>query len=646
MLQIHLLGRFQLIHDGQPVTTIHQARQQAFLAYLLLHRNAPHARRDLASLFWPDVPQRQAFANLRKALHRLRSTLPDADQFLDVDFKTVGWRGDGLFSLDVTHFEEALVAAEAARQAGHQSQAARLWAVAAESYGGELLPKCYDDWLLLERERLHQQFLSALTQLAGWRETQRDYPAAIRTMQQLLRTDPLREVTHRRLMQLYLLNNEPTEALRVYHTCKMLLRRELNVDPSSATQEFYNQILTKLDRSSESSCEESRHHSLATPVEGLRERQLPQKAWQIVSHRPRHNLPLRTTPFIGRTAEVTAINEFLTDPERRLVTILGPGGIGKSQLALEIAKDQLSSFHHGVYFVPLISLDSPDQIVSAVADALRFSFYEGATPRNQLLDYLREKTTLLLLDNFEHLLTLPHSQKSDWASLIIDLLQAAPGLKILVTSQIPLNVQQEQLFRLSGLEVLEKLETDEARVESDAVELFLHHAHRIRPDIKLTGADMEAVGQICRLVRGMPLGILLAASWTALLSPTEIAAEMRQDLDFLKTGLRDVPARQQSIRAVFDRTWQLLTARQQIIFRQLSVFWNGFTREAAQEVTGVSLRELLALVNHSLVSLNPVGRYEVHELLRQFASEKLRAAPTAHRIVVDPELTFLPTITK
>ncbi|MCB9079783.1 MAG: AAA family ATPase [Anaerolineaceae bacterium] len=295
-----------MIYDGQPVTTIHQPRQQSLLAFLLLHREIIHARRDLAFRFWPDAPERQAFTNLRKAMYRLRSALPDADRFLHIDAKTVQWRTEAPFSLDVITFETTVTEAENAHKAGTPLQAAQLWEEAAELYRGKLLPHCYDDWLLSYQERLHQQIITALNQLGNWQETQRTYPAAIRTTQRLLHIDPLHEETHRRLMRLYLLNDERAKALRAYHTCVTQLQQELNVDPSPATQEIYNRIVTKTG-STPSSVINTSQHLLQLPLVGRQlEWQRLSDAWKAASCGP------------------------------RCVMITGEAGIGKTRLAEEL----------------------------------------------------------------------------------------------------------------------------------------------------------------------------------------------------------------------------------------------------------------------------------------------------------------------
>ena len=335
------------------------------------------------------------------------------------------------------------------------------------------------------------------------------------------------------------------------------------------------------------------------------------------------NLPVQPTPFVGREAELVELGRLITNPEVRLVTVLGPGGMGKTRLALEAAEKALQRsepwqglhFADGVYWVSLAPLQSIEAIVPAVADALDFQFYEGQTPpRQQLLDYLRNKQMLLLLDNYEHLL--------DDADLVAAILTTAQHVKIIATSRINLNIQGEHRFHISGLQFPD-WETPEDALEYSAVKLFLQGARRAKPGFKLQADDLKYVARLCRLVQGMPLGILLSASWLAMLTLQEIAAQVTQDLDFLESDLRDLPERQRSMRAVFDYSWNLLDEREQAVFAALSVFRGGFTREAAQTVTGTGLRQLMALTNKSLIHRTPEGRYEVHELLRQYAEEEL-----------------------
>jgi predicted ATPase len=363
--------------------------------------------------------------------------------------------------------------------------------------------------------------------------------------------------------------------------------------------------------------------------------------------RPRHNLPAQPTPFVGREAELTELARLLANPDVRLLTILGAGGMGKTRLALEAGAAQLGNFEHGVYFVSLAPLQSAQAIVPTTAEALGFSFYEGREPRQQLVDYLREKNKLLIMDNFEHLLAGPQPGRGDGVGLVTDLLQMAPEVKVLSTSRARLNVQGEYLFPLAGMDFPEPLPAAEAetpelegRADYSATRLFVQSARRVRPGFEPAAADLKYVAHICRLVQGMPLGILLAAAWVDMLTPEEIAAEIQRSLDFLETDLRDVPARQRSIRAAFDHSWRLLEAREREVFQGLSVFPGGFTREAALEVAGASLRDLVSLTNKSLVHPSYPGRYELHELLRQYGAERLDLVAEHGEAVRDRHCTY------
>jgi len=361
--------------------------------------------------------------------------------------------------------------------------------------------------------------------------------------------------------------------------------------------------------------------------------------------RRRHNLPDQPTPFVGREAELTELARLLASPDVRLLTILGAGGVGKTRVALEAGAAQLGNFQHGVYFISLAPLQSVEDIVPTTAEALGFSFYEGGQPRQQLLDYLRQKAMLIIMDNFEHLLVCPEPGRRDGVGLVSDVLQIAPEVKVLCTSRARLNVQGECLFHLAGMdfpdwETPEDAADPAGRADYSAVKLFLQSARRVKPGFELTAAELKYVARICRLVQGMPLGILLAAAWLTILTPAEIAAEIEASLDFLEADLRDVPDRQRSMRAVFDHSWNLLSTQEQAVMQALSVFRGGFDREAAQQVTGAALRELRALVDKSLLQRDPAGRYGIHELLRQYAAEKLGQVPAEEYAIRDAHAIY------
>jgi predicted ATPase/transcriptional regulator with XRE-family HTH domain len=341
---------------------------------------------------------------------------------------------------------------------------------------------------------------------------------------------------------------------------------------------------------------------------------------------PRHNLPTPPTPLIGREHELANLARLLQNPQCRLLTLVGPGGIGKTRLALEAASNQREVFADGVYFVSLAPLSSSEFIVPAIADAIGFAFYGPADPQVQLLTYLREKSMLLVLDNFEHLLPPPEGRTIGGTELLVGLLQQTPRVKLLVTSRELLHLHGEWVFEIQGLPVPPTDQTEELEGYSAAA-LFLQSAQRTHIGFVLTGEECPAVARLCRLVEGMPLGLELAAAWVRLLPCAEIAREIERNLDFLTASVRDAPTRHHSIRAVFDHSWKLLSADEQRVLQRLSVFRSSFRREAAEQVAGVTLSLLSALVGKSLLRPIPSGRYQMHELLRQFAAEKLEAIP-------------------
>jgi predicted ATPase/DNA-binding CsgD family transcriptional regulator len=352
----------------------------------------------------------------------------------------------------------------------------------------------------------------------------------------------------------------------------------------------------------------------------------------------KHNLPIQVTPFVGRKKDLEEVASLIADPAVRLVNILGPGGVGKTRLAIEAARTQSDAFADGVYFVALAALNDPNLIATPIAKAVNFSFYaqdqRKIEPQNeQLMAYLRDKQMMLVLDNLEHL--------SEGFPLIADILQLASDIKILTTSRERLSLRGETVYAVDNMLVPEKISEEAAVIveTNDALQLFVKCAERAQPRFDLSSDNLNDVITICQLVDGLPLGIELAAAWVGLLTPEEIAAEIKINLDFLSSNMQDMPDRQQSIRSVFESSWNRLTEIEQSAFQQLSVFRGGFTRQAAESIAGATLHILMALVNKSLVKPDYTGRYHIHELLRQHGSEKLLEAGETER-TRDQHLAF------
>ncbi len=350
--------------------------------------------------------------------------------------------------------------------------------------------------------------------------------------------------------------------------------------------------------------QDNRFDTTSTPSLGLRSSSSPRPA--------PNNLPLQPTAFVGREKELQDLNAMLADPATRLITVQGGGGIGKTRLSLALGAQQLDKWRDGVYFVSLVALADPQDIVRAIADAVGFSIDRSDT--TALLNYLSGKHMLLLLDNFEHL--------TEGSSLVTDLLQSAPDLKIVVTSRKQLRLRSEVPYELHPMQVPTPRENTLEQVSKyAAAKLFVQSARRVQPDFDLTDKTAAGVARILQLVEGLPLGIELAAAWLEALPLDEIAKEIEKSIDFLETDLSDVPERHRSLRAVFEYSWNFLTHEERDVFMRLAVFRNGFERDAAEKVAGASLRLLTQLVNKSLLQRDPMGRYYMPKLLRQYVDE-------------------------
>jgi len=598
LLKFKSFGRFEVIRQGKiiPAEEWPQRKAETLLKILLIERGRVFTQDQLIEALFPDLNADKAARNLHRRISELRHILePHLQKGTESHYIVRAGIGGYCFSdkapcwLDTEEFQKHCHIARKLANTDRWSQALDHYQQAISIYRGDYLAEdLYEEWSLGPREHWRELYLEALLHMAQCHARLKQFSQALECCQRVLEREPYRESAYRAKMLYHYYAGDPLEALKTFDACVQALKAQLDVEPAQETEELRDLI---------------------------RQGKVPTLPKAIPN-----NLPIPPTPFIGRGEELEEICRMLTDPSCRLLTLVGPGGIGKTRLALQAASNMLDTFTDGVYFVPLASIRSPDRIVMVIADSLKFLFEGQKDPQQQLFDYVANQKVLLLLDSFEHLL--------DGATLLSQMLQSAGAVKLLVTSRERLKLQGEWTRQIHGLQV-PKGETRDGVDRYSAVQLFVQNAQRACAQFKLTSEEVPSVVRICQLVEGMPLGIELAASWVHVLSCRQIATEIERNVSFLATSLKDVPERHRSMRAVFGHSWSLLSNDERETFMNLSVFRGGFGREAAEQIAGASLAVLAALVEKCLMGVDPSGRYEVHELLRQYGEDELEKAGQA-----------------
>lgn len=604
-LSICLLGPVQVQVEGQRAAAFSYNKARALLAYLVVEANRAHPRDTLVGLLWPDLPNHAARTNLRQSLADLRQAIGDAaasPPFLHITRDTVQFNSDSAYTMDLTVFRGLLAACEAHphRHIDRCRHCAERLEQAAALYRGDFLAELnlvdsapFEEWAVMQRERLHQSVLDALAHLAAYYERSGALEQARRTVARVLELDPWREEAHRTLMRLLALSGQRSAALHQYEVCRRTLAHELDVPPDAQTTALYWRI---------------------------RDGGMPGAATTGHLARQFASLPLPPTLLVGREEELAELGGLLVNRAYRLITLHGPGGIGKTRLALAAAVQQAEAFEHGAAFVSLDATPSTEFLASAILAALDVPVQSQHPPQEQLLAFLRERELLLVLDSFEHL--------APGAGLLAELLQRAPQLTLLVTSQTRLALQAEWLFNLPGLSCPPAAKPVDL-MQFSAARLLLQRLQQVQRMPALSAEDEQAVVTICRLVAGMPLAIELAAAAIRGRTLQEVAAALEQDQPILETQVQDVPARHASIRAVLEHAWQLLSPDERHVFSGLAVFRGGFQADAAFDVAGATLPVLRALIDKSLLQRDATGRYSMHDLVRPFAAERLHASGQA-----------------
>lgn len=589
LLKLYTLGKFSIYRGEIPIGGFVSRKVEGLLAYLA-YTGQEQPREVLAELLWDNRAQERAASNLRTIISSLQQQLAP---YLNITRYSVGLNAD--YWLDAAELENGLKIAQH-RWAQYNNLSNTIATQLEQTlalYQGDFLAgfhirdaNGFDAWQTQVQESLRIQTLTALKRLAEHAMEQRLWEDGIKRSQQMLTIDPLQEESHALLMRFLAQAGQRQAALNQYQTCVKLLRKELNTVPDQSLTDLHREI-------------QAGTFTIAAPG-------APPVARLI---------PTPPTSFVARPAELSQIVETLT--ECRVITLVGHGGIGKTRLAIESAA-HLTGFSDGIFFISLSTLANDSFMVSLIADTLGAVMKSRDELQKQLLDHLRDKTLLLILDNFEHLIP-------NGIPLVVQILESAPSVKLLITSRERLNIRGEVPLSIDGMAYPHNGESlSPQNGESyPSVQLLVQSLRNAQPNFTPQAGEWEHIARICRLVNGIPLGLELASSWIHTLSLREIADEIENNLDFLESSFQDTPERHRSIRAVFEYTWNRLSEAEQRTFSRLSVFRGGFTREAASEIASASTITLHGLIGKSLLKRDSAGRYSVHELLRQYAAQKL-----------------------
>lgn len=582
------------IQFEQETIPLRRRKAVALLAYLAV-TNQPHTRERLAALLWPEHDDARALAYLRNTLWIITGHI--GKSFVQADDLTVALRAAAGVEVDVLRFRSLL---------GSATPGIDALQAAVALYQDEFLAgfslrdaPAFDEWQTIECEALHRQFIGAIAQLTSLLKDRGDTEAALEVAERWARVDPLDENAQTMLIDLCLQTGRPALARQRFEAYGDLLRREFAAEPSPA---------------------------LAERIQSAGMVNISQSATL-----PGFPIPVPATAFVGRKRESAEVIALLQRPDCRLLTLTGIGGIGKTRLALHVAAQLAGSFAHGVAFIPLIELQTPDYVLPTIAINMGCVLEEDADHEVQLIDYVRDRHMLLLLDNYEHLL--------ETAPLISRILQHAPQTVVLVTSTEVLRLSCEWVYPLDGL-----AQRSPAADENEALELFGARARQVRGGAALRPDEVPAAEHICQILGGMPLALELAASWLMALTVDDIVAILEHSPKALATTARDVPPRHRSLWAVFSHSWDGLPPHQQRHYAQLSVFCRPFMVRAAHRVTGASAHDLGEYVAKSLLDTDD-GRFSMHPLLQGFARIKLEEDSELLRTTCDKHSAYYASLT-
>jgi non-specific serine/threonine protein kinase len=634
MIEFRLLGQFSVRQDGAPIE-IPSRPAQALLAYLLLTPNSPHRREKLAGLIWPDSTDANSRSYLRKALWQLRKSLPvepgSSEEYFLVDDISIAFNASSDYWLDADVVEE--------RPPGDSTIDELVEAVSA--YQGELLPGFYEEWVALERDRIESAFDQKMNLLIDQLIEQSRWVEVVEQAEQWIALGKAPEPAYRALMTAHASLGDRAKVAAVYARCTEALLDELGVDPSKQTETLHSRLMSGEFEPAAGQVEKPEPGSIPSDdVQSVDERINSRKS-RVKNQKPSqatHNLPSELSSFIGRRREISEVREQIGSV--RLVTLTGPGGCGKTRLALHVAGELLGEYPDGVYLVELESLSEAALVPQEAALAMGLSEAQDRNPTQVLIEYLRNRWILLVFDNCEHVI-------QSCAVLAEALLKGCPQIKILATSREALGVIGEVAWTVPSLTMPPVSEPVpfESLADYDAIRLLIERSRAVRsdPDFELTEENAPAVIRICQRLDGIPLALELAAARLKALSFEQVASRLDDRFNLLTTGSRTALPRHQTLRATVDWSYELLPENEKTMLRQLSVFVGGWSLDAAESICrpllgsflpesdkvvieGSDALDLLTnLVEKSLVVVerrDGNARYRMLETIRDYAREK------------------------
>ena len=646
MLTLTLFGMSAIyLHDK--TVSLKTNKSQALLYYLASNRGF-HSRDLLADLFWPNMQTQQARKNLRDALSHLRGQIGD---YLLVDRQKLALNTALPYESDVEKFLYHIAQ-------GKLTHNLALVEAGLVYYQGEFLAglhlldaATFEGWRSRQREIYARDVLDAMTWLATTYYENQKYLEGITIARRILVLEPWQENIHRLLMALFVYTGNQVAAIRQYEICRQQLASAMGIAPSLETEQLYTQIRQGTFPPATPNTTAARpDHSgpiSVTPVE-------------LAPTNPRsipHNLPRPLLPLIGRDEALSQLQTRLLDSAYPLVTLVGEGGVGKTALALTAADGLIAQAQHdsdgeglaaplglpafpdGIWFVDLSPLSEEGQnpkqtgetIATAIASALNITLTVGSPCSRQLALALRNKAALLILDNFEQLFA--------GINYLLDLLQAAPAVQLLITSRQRLALACEYVFTVNSLALpplaaaqLTAAPISQQLLRYSAVQLFCEYAQRTEPTFRLTETNWAAVMRLCHLLDGLPLAIELATSLLTAYDCQQLADLLEKDYRVLTSQRTDLPVRQRNMHAVLDASWSLLETEEALILAGCSQLHGVVDLAAIQATTGATITQVRKLIHRSLLHRDQTdNHFTLHTLVRQYAAEQLRRQPKLAR---------------